>query len=184
MAKKLAKNFWLKEFTTMSWDDLSPQRQFLLKNLADTLQKIRNVLKVKITVTSGLRTVADYHRLVKRGYNPSETSSHAFGASVLLRSMKKIKKFGTRYSYSVGAADIVPNMDVWDAYRKIVSLWKRKKLDIEFGQLIYESQGSKEWIHISNPPTLVYSEEFARKFLKRARFLKSMDGGKTYQIIK
>lgn len=185
MKKKLSQNFWLEEFTNLDWPELDLQAQYMLNNLASNiLQPIRDVLG-PIKVTSGVRTIKDYHNLVAKGYNPSETSDHFFGAPVILRSPKKIKKYGKRYTYSVGASDIVPvDIAPFDAFKKVLSLWKTKKLKISFGQIIYEKQGSKEWIHISNPTSLIYSAEFIEKFLKKTPILQSLDGGKTYTIPK
>ncbi|MBR6647147.1 MAG: hypothetical protein IKL09_06505, partial [Clostridia bacterium] len=83
--KKLTENFKLSEF--ISTDPTDYQLQ-LLQILADNLQLVRTFLQefvqagkksVSITITSGVRTQADYERLVKNGYNPSKTSDHFCG---------------------------------------------------------------------------------------------------------
>ena len=86
---KLSKNFSLSEFTK---SDVTPYTLALLKQLAAQLQIIRNVLQdyavdkkkaVTISINSGVRTQADYDRLIKNGYNPSKTSDHFAGLQIL-----------------------------------------------------------------------------------------------------
>ena len=82
--KKLTENFSLSEFIKTDPTDYQLQ---LLQLLADNLQSVRNFLQefalpkktVSISINSGVRTQADYERLVKNGYNPSNTSDHFCG---------------------------------------------------------------------------------------------------------
>lgn len=182
MGKKLSRNFWASEFSSRPWTELNPQEKIMLENLAqEILQPARDQLG-RMIVTSGIRDVKDYHRLIAKGYYPSETSDHFYGASLILRSAKKIKKYGKRYSYSVGAGDIVPvDVEPYEAFKFMINLYKKSK--IQYGQLIYEKHNSKEWIHVSNPPTLIYSKKFVDKFLTRIPVLQSLDGGRTYRSV-
>ena len=74
---KLTTNFSLNEFTN---ETVTPYQQSLLQLLANNLQKVRDYLQqfkkdtkknVSIGISSGVRSQADYDRLVKKGYNPS-----------------------------------------------------------------------------------------------------------------
>jgi len=185
---KLSENFILKEFThnKISVNSITSIQQLMLENMANSiLQPTRSFLcsekntKIKIKITSGMRTVSDYHRLVKKGYSPSETSDHFYGYPVPLRNKEKIKKFGAKYVYSVGACDIIPDMNVFEAFEIIC--WLEGKGVIETGQIIYEKFKNTEWIHISNPYHLFYSNEFVQEFMCKYPILVSVDGGKTYE---
>ena len=82
---KLTENFALEEF---SKEKLTEYQIGLLQMLATQLQKLRDGLQeeridpkkpVTIGISSGVRTMADYERLKKKGYHPSRTSDHFCG---------------------------------------------------------------------------------------------------------
>ncbi len=187
---RLSKNFYLSEFTKLSDSQVTPVQKFLLKALCnDILEPLRAFFSCPINVTSGMRTRDDYNRLKARGYHPSETSDHFFGEAVPLTRKSKIQKFGNFYSYSVGAADIVPACGADVAFDRLkdyispIAGWVSfPQVNLRVGQLILE-HGKSYWLHVSNPATLVYSRQFAKEYLKRIHFLKSLDNGKTYQPI-
>lgn len=187
---QLSKNFWLKEFTKLPEPSITPIQIYLLKSLCeDVLQPIRNFLGCRIKVTSGLRTAKDRARLKAAGYNVSETSDHDFGETVPLSRTSKIARFGGFYSYSVGAGDIMPVCGAEAAFWKLRQYFNPLTGElnlpeqiIKVGQLILE-HGRGYWIHTSNPATLIYSEVFAQKFLKKSPFLISLDNGRTYQSV-
>jgi hypothetical protein len=54
----------------------------------------------------------------------------------------------------------------------------------KFGQVIYEFNpvGNMEWVHFGNDPTTFFSIPICQ-MLGRSKFLRSLDGGKTYQIV-
>ena len=187
---QLSKNFSLKEFTKLPEPSITPIQMFLLKSLCENiLQPIRDFLGCKIKVTNGLRMGRDRDRLSAAGYNVSETSDHDFGDTVPLNRTDKIARFGGFYSYSVGAGDIIPACGAEAAFWKMRPYFNplTGELDLpaqnmKVGQLILE-HGKTYWIHASNPATLVYSEAFAQKFLKKSPFLISLDNGRTYQSV-
>ena len=121
----------------------------LLKLLASQLQIVRNGLQeyakdkkkqVSIAINSGVRTQADYNRLKKSGYNPSETSDHFCGLQL------KCKP-------TLGAADFtVSNCSL--SLQEIVSMiidWN-KTGHVDFGQIIleYNPKTKSAWIHVGN----------------------------------
>lgn len=187
---QLSKNFHLKEFTKLHESQLTPIQRYLLKSLCEeVLQPIRNFLSCRIKVTSGLRMIEDVKRLKAAGYNPSETSDHFFGESVPLSRTIKIARFGSFYSYSVGAGDIIPACGAEIAFWKLRPYFNPVTGEvnlpeqiIKIGQLILE-KGNTYWMHVSNPTTLVYSETFASKYLKKTPFLISLDNGRSYQPV-
>lgn len=175
---KLSKNFSLSEFAT---SDVTPYTLALLKLLASQLQIIRNALQeyavdtkkaVSITINSGVRTQADYDRLVKSGYNPSKTSDHFCGLQLLC-------------SPTLGAADIkISNckLKLYEVAEKIMKMNDDGKIDV--GQVIYEynPKTKSDWIHIGNDWNSIFNADFLKDFYKvtRKKFLMSLDNGKTY----
>jgi len=182
---QLTKNFSLDEFTNEL--EIPDYRLFLVQGMANILQTIRNVLCCSIQITSGMRSQADFDRLRKAGYNPSETSDHNYGLPIMLDSSNpKFRTFGAIYNFSVGAADIVPDIGAENAWKQLEPLCDREQnliVGIRIGQFILEKglPGATPWIHVSNHPEIAFSRELVRKFLNRPCFLTSVDGGKTYQ---
>jgi len=185
----MTKNFSFYEFrpknTKRTWQPSSEYRKMLLKELVTNLQVVRSKMPkgAYMKVTSGVRTKADYDRLIKQGYHPSKTSDHNFGSAIPLSpSSAKAKKYGLVYIFSVGAADIVPvGMSVWDLFKLAVQLTKAGRC--RFGQVIYEKSGEKEWVHFGVDPVAIFSPEVV-KFMSRTKFMKSLDGGKSYSVVK
>lgn len=174
--EKLSDNFKLSEF---SKGELTSYQVDLLRILAGELQVVRNRLQefkegmkpVYVVITSGVRTKADYDRLVKQGYNPSKTSDHFCGYQIE----------GTP---TLGAADIqVYNCSM--TTKKIALYIKQLVLsyDVNFGQVIYEKNPATgaEWIHLGNDPELIFKKGIT---VKRNKFLMSLDNGKTYKELK
>ena len=187
---ELSKNFYLREFTKLPDSSITPIQRFLVKSLCeDVLQPIRDFLGCKCKVTSGIRTDKDRARLKAAGYGVSETSDHDYGDTVSLTRRSKITRFGAYYSYSVGAADLMPVCGAESAFWKLRQYFNPVTGEINLpaqvvkvGQLILE-KGNIYWLHISNPASLVYSEAFVQKFLKKSPFLISLDNGRTYQSV-
>lgn len=169
-------------FKQKSWLPDNEYQEFLLRNLAINLQIVRDHVPndVYMRVTSGVRTIADYNRLILSGYNPSETSDHYYGKAVKIKNPRKRKKFGTTYNFSVGAADIQPAIIT---ARELFNLSFRlvKEQMCDFGQVIYERDPirNKEWVHYGNSLKEIFSEELISR-IGRTQFMKSVDGGKTY----
>lgn len=173
---QLSKNFKLSEF---SKGELTDYQVSLLRILAEELQVVRDKLQefktgtkpVYIVITSGVRTKADYDRLVKKGYNPSKTSDHFCGYQVE----------GTP---TLGAADI----QVYNCSMKTkqIALYIKELVlgyDVNFGQVIYEKNPDTgdEWIHLGNDPELIFKNLVK---VSRKKFLMSLDNGKTYKALK
>lgn len=190
MYKKITSNFYYFEFRpksrTKAWIPSGEYQRILIKNLAKNLQIVRSAMpkNSSIMVTSGLRMTSDFARLKKAGYNPSTTSDHNFGNSVPLKiNSKKYKKYGPTYNFSVGAADCVPlKMAAIDLFNLAVDFTRKKKC--RFGQVIYEKNPvtGAEWVHFGGDPVYVFSDHIV-KFIKRTRFMKSLDGGKGYEKV-
>ena len=176
--KKLTNNFKLSEFIKVDPNDY---QLALLQLLADNLQLVRDFLQefalpkktVSISISSGVRTQADYDRLVKNGYNPSKTSDHFCGLQLLSKP-------------TLGAADIVVkncSLSMKEIAAKIIQ-WDKDGL-VHFGQVIYEKnpKTGSEWIHLGNDSTLIFNYNFAQ-VVKRQKYLMSLDNGKTYKAFK
>lgn len=175
---KLTTNFSLNEFTN---ETVTPYQQSLLQLLANNLQKVRDYLQqfkkdtkknVSIGISSGVRSQADYDRLVKKGYNPSKTSDHFCGLQLACKP-------------TIGAADIyVTNcsLSYKEIAKKIIELDKNNLVD--FGQIIYEYNPATkaEWIHLGNDWTKVFNDQGIIDSINKTRkkYLMSLDNGKTY----
>lgn len=178
---QLTKNFKLSEFGNES--SFTQYQLALVKILANELQNVRDVLnspnlrnfrvnkdkEIGMKITSGLRTQADYIKLVNKGYNPSKTSDHYFG------SVPSDKP-------TIGAADVVLtnfNNDYEGIYKILVY---SDPSYFKFGQIILEYNPSTKnyWIHFGNDPRLVFSESIAN-VIPRSKYLTSKDNGKTYK---
>lgn len=177
---KLSKNFKLSEFTSVDQTDYSIA---LLKLLASQLQIVRNGLQeyakdkkkqVSISINSGVRTQADYDRLKKSGYNPSETSDHFCGLQL------KCKP-------TLGAADITVsncNLSLQEIAGMIIE-WNKEGY-VDFGQVIFEYNPKTKfaWIHVGNDWNSIFASTFLQDFynINRKKYLMSLDNGKTYKI--
>jgi hypothetical protein len=180
---KLSENFSLEEITDVQWSSLTVSQREMVNNIVlMILQPIRNTIKTSITITSGMRDTIDFFRLKENGYNPSETSDHFYGRQVPLYSIDKLSKFGPTYSFAVGACDIqAKGMTVNSLFEIITHM--NKVGQIKCGQIIREMGSGKEWVHISNPMSLIYSDWLINKYLVKQTYLVSNDAGKTYQPI-
>lgn len=175
----LSKNFKLSEFTSVDQSDYSIA---LLKLLASQLQIVRNNLQeyakdkkkqVSISISSGVRTQADYDRLKKSGYNPSETSDHFCGLQL------KCKP-------TLGAADITVSncsLSLHDIASMII-YWNIEGY-VNFGQIIFEynPKTKSAWIHVGNDWNSIFASTFLKDFydINRKKYLMSLDNGKTYK---
>ncbi len=132
MNSRLSYNFYINEFVTSSGITIKPTQEqyFCLQVLCKKiLQPIRDQFGT-LVVTSGLRDITSYNRLVKKGYSPSKTSDH-FGWSI-------INPKGT------GAADITcPGKDMLDVFHYII-----KYLYNNTRQIIYYPD--MNFIHVAN----------------------------------
>jgi hypothetical protein len=185
----ITKNFSYYEFgpkgSPKAWIPTSQYQKILLDSLANNLQVIRSEIPEGsyMRITSGVRTLSDYNRLKNQGYRPSKTSDHNCGVSIPLAShTNKFKIFGETYNFAVGAADIQPiGISTKELFNLSVRLTQGGKCD--FGQIIYEYDPSskQEWIHYGGSLKELFSEIII-DMINRDKFLKSVDGGRTYQI--
>lgn len=170
--KSLTANFKLSEFTSEQPNDYQLS---LLQLLAENLQLVRDLLqpfavtgkKVSITITSGVRTQADYDRLKAKGYNPSTTSDHFCGLQLQCKP-------------TLGAVDICVNnctLNHREIAGKIIEWDKAAK--VSFGQVIYEYNPATKvsWVHLGNDWKKIFSSKIT---FARAKYLMSLDNGKSY----
>ena len=186
----ITQNFSFYEFRPngqpSSWKPNSEYQRMLIIELAKNLQVVRSAMPsgAFMRVTSGVRLLNDYKRLITAGYRPSKTSDHNCGIAVPLDPSKsKFKKYGETYNFAVGASDVVPNgMSVWDLFKLSFRLVKESMCN--FGQVIYEKNPSdgSEWVHYGNALEPFFSDKII-KMIGRQRFRKSTDGGITYSIV-
>lgn len=196
----ITENFYIHEFTNRNVRLITPFQWMMLQNLCNNLEAIRAFLnshfnkKVYITITDGIRLPSDINALKKKGFRPSETSDHLFGNIIKLRSRAKIKQFGKYYNFSVGAGDLKPSCGAKEAFEALKPFFNRNSGiitlpsgDIHVGQLILErrvySERESYWLHISNPPELIYSEQIVASFLTRKHFLISLNNGASYESV-
>lgn len=180
--KQLTANFKLSEFIK---EDPNPYQLALIQKLADNLQRIRDMLQeyavegktVSISISSGIRTSADYDRLKSKGYNPSKTSDHFCGLQLLSKP-------------TLGAADLhFSNCKL--TYRqiaaKIIEWNENAKNDLMLGQVIYEKNPAtgSEWVHVGNDWYGIYETDIAKAIdTMRKRYLMSLDNGRSYTAFK
>lgn len=184
---KITNNFSFWEFgpkgCNRRWMPDNEIQKRLITDLAKNLQVLRDKARrgTSIHISSGIRTVYDYYRLQGQGYHPSLTSDHLCGSAVRISSKSsKHAKFGETYNFATGAADcVVRGMSTADFAD--MAMREFRKGTVRFGQIIYEKSKKSEWVHLSN----AYENYFSPKivvWLNKTPFLKSLDGGKTYQV--
>ena len=177
--RQLTANFRLKEFAKT---DLTPYQECLVEMLAKKLQYLRDILNlgyakngkmVSIQITSGVRTMEDYQRLLAKGYHPAKTSDHFCGVQIDGKP-------------TLGAADIrVKNctLTLRQVFEKLVELDINGGLT--FGQIIYEKNPATgaEWIHLGNSWNELFASETVRECINKTRkkYLISLDNGVTYK---
>jgi len=189
--KKASEHFFFYEFapfgSSHDWLPSSYMIERMIKSLALNLQIVRSYMPINslIIISSGVRSIDDTLRLINNGYTPSATSDHNYGIPISLDpNSKKYKIFGPHYAYSVGAVDCVPSGNgctAFDLFKLAVRLTKENKT--KFGQVIYEEnpKTNSKWVHFGNDPLTILSPDMV-KLIAREQFLKSVDGGKTYQL--
>lgn len=159
----------------------SALQRFLLEKLRDNLNLVRFALGATMTISDCFRDMKKYQDMIARGYNPSAKSDHFWAEPVPMTSPADRARWGNFYIFSVGAVDIVPSMDVYQAFQKIVKMVRAGQ--VSFGQVIYEcSAAGKKWVHLSNPRTLLFRPETLETLgVAKNPFLVSYDGGKNYR---
>lgn len=166
----------------------SDLERFLLSRLALNMNVIRQEIGAPMIITDCYRRLAKYVDMLARGLYPSATSDHFFGQAIQCKKPALIKKYGPIFTMSAGAADfVVRGRRLFDVFKEIVSMAEKKFIDI--GQVIYERRPRRrglraaEWIHLSNPRTLIFDTYFL-KYIGgiKTKYLTSKTGGRTYQV--
>lgn len=176
---KITEHFKLNEFTKGT--STNEYQNYLIKILAEELEKVRFLLNlsfnkrdaskdISMSITSGVRTPADYDRLLKSGYNPSKNSDHFYG-------------YQPGCKPTLGAADIqFSNIFAdYDTIFKYLKAWSEQGL-ISFGQIILEYNPTTKnyWIHFSNDPKKIFKCKVVDEVISRKKYLISRDNGHTY----
>jgi len=146
-------HFKYAEFTQSNFGEVRFNRlsEFLLKRLClNILEPIRFTFGHGINISSGIRDINIMNGLRAAGYHPSATTDHSFGDP-------EYNPFG------VGAADLVPIEGSCEEL--FLTAWELRNRNVHFGQLLWERQGQREWVHISNPKTVLFTNRVA-DFLK------------------
>ena len=125
--------------------------KYLLECLCrNILDPIRKEFGYPILVTSGLRDINVMNELRRAGYHPSPTTDHSFGDP-------DFNPFG------VGAADIRPyNQGACEDIFKIAIDFLKNRSDFQVGQVLWERLDEREWVHISNPKTVLFQPDVAQ----------------------
>jgi hypothetical protein len=163
-----------------------------MRNLVfSILNPIRIAVGRPISINDCYRTSEKYDSmLLDQSCNPSATSDHFWGQSIPLSDPLLKAKFGSYYTFSAGAVDFrIPSVqDMALLFEKIVSMDRVGVINA--GQCILEAaydsnkKMTKQWIHVSNPRTLVYTQTFIKSFgINKTKYLVSNDNGKTYQAV-
>lgn len=192
---KITKNFWADEIFKVPWERVPKRAQYLAKHLCKyTLQPLRNRKpKTSIKLISGSRNSVDAARLRRIGLHPSSTTDHYFGNPQRIigdtpKNRAKIKKYGSIYTYSVGAVDAKPDIPQTKEAFMEYFVWMielNKKGVIDAGQIILEKGKYSYWIHTSNPVSLVYQDDFIRAMgLQKNPYLTSLNNDGKYKIFK
>ena len=115
----------------------------------DILDPIRGKFGLPILVTSGVRDIIIMKGLRDAGYHPSATTDHSFGDP-------EFNPFGS------GAADITPISEgcCEDIFLIAIRLIQNVS-KFQVGQVLWERQGEREWVHISNPKSVLFQPEIA-----------------------
>ncbi len=147
---KVSEFFSYEEFTQSNYGTpvFNKINKFLLENLCrNILDPIRREFGHPLIVSSGIRDNNVMEGLRKVGYFPSSSTDHSYGDPEV-------------NAYGVGAADIVPqDSNCEELFTLTCDLFRRNR--IRFGQCLWEKQGSREWMHIANPKSVLFSPEAA-----------------------
>ena len=150
---KASEFFAFEEFTQSDYG--KPIFNKLSKHLLECLCRnildpIRRKFGYPILATSGIRDINVMKGLRHAGYHPSSKTDHSFGDP-------EVNPFG------VGAADIRPydQEKCADIFNIAVDFINNSE-DIPVGQVLWERQGDREWVHISNPKTALFQPEVAQ----------------------
>lgn len=135
---------------------------------------IEQYYDITLAASSGFRSMYDYERLVRDGYNPSRTSDHFFGLMPFTSGAVDV--------YILGKQKITTEKLFKDLLLKRNKEKNRIILGektIFVGQMILEKRKTN-WIHFANPRRVFYSPKAP---LPGYMFLQSEDNGKTFKQV-
>jgi hypothetical protein len=176
-------NFSYQEFSPFgsspSWMPPFTLQDQMIRILAAELQVIRLYWNKPLTITCGVRTAADYSRLLSNGFHPSILSDHYCGNVISIPiTDNNYKIFGPYYAFSCGAADISSD-DPLSLFQLGIKL--NQSGAVNFGQIIHEMDvtSGKNWVHFGNDRTKFFTSTICN-MLSKDKYLYSTDGGITY----
>lgn len=148
----------------------------LVEKAVELCNEVQSVVNRQCRPLSGLRTLDDYLRLKRNGYNPSVKSDHFFGLPINVN--------GVIYNESIGAVDLyIPGLRT--VFVHIVNYFLNTyKHNIDRPrQIIFETGANfGDWLHIANVPSRIFSKDVAKIKLHKNPLLYTFDNGKTYNI--
>ena len=160
---KASEFFLYDEFTQSNYGKPVFNRlsKYLLECLCrNILDPIREEFGHPILVTSGIRDINVMKGLKEAGYHPSPTTDHSFGDP-------EFNPFGS------GAADIRPyGQGTCEDIFNIAVIAGH----FAAGQVLWEQQGSREWVHISNAKTIILQPDVAKMVSSALLIGYGMDG--------
>ena len=164
---KASEFFTYEEFTQSNYGN--PVFNRLSKHLLECLCRnildpIRKEFGHPILVTSGMRDINVMNGLRDAGYFPSATTDHSFGDP-------EFNVFGA------GAADVTPYSEgcCEDIFLIAIRLIQNVS-KFQVGQLLWERQGEREWVHISNPKSVLFQPEIAIMIASKLMIGYGLDG--------
>lgn len=159
---------------------------------AHILNPLRCHVNAPLVVTSAIRVMEDYERLIAEGKHPSPTSDHFARTPVKTITVEDANKYGDFYRFSTFAVDIDGLVDLRElarhAYLTIERLIPRTDHRfvnglVDVKQLIYESHSSEsgtvDWIHVSVPREAVFNQNVAgviNGIERDIKYLEARDG--------
>ena len=147
----------------------------LLDEAVELDNEVQDFVQRQCTPTSGLRTIDDYLRLKRNGYNPSASSDHFYGLAVPVQANNGVA------SGTIGATDLyIPGLKTLFGHIVNYFLTKYPNPVDRPRQMIYETGPNGDWLHIANVPSRVLSPKMALAKLHPTPILYSLDNGKSY----
>ena len=164
---KASEYFSYEEFTQSNYG--KPVFNRLSKHLLECLSRnildpIRKEFGHPILVTSGMRDTNVMNGLRDAGYFPSATTDHSFGDP-------EFNVFGS------GASDIRPlgSGTCEDIFTVVIKLIQTVP-GFQVGQVLWERQGDREWVHISNPKSVLFQPEISIMIASKLMIGYGLDG--------
>lgn len=164
---RVSEYFTYEEFTRSKYGNpiFNSLSKYLLKYLClNILDPLRMQLDYPLLITSGVRDINVVKGLIRAGYHPSSSTDHSFGDP----------EFNP---YGSGAADIRPYAQgsCEEIFNLVVDFINHIP-EFQIGQVLWERQGTSEWVHISNPKSVLFQPEIERMIASRLMVGYGLDG--------